>query len=89
MANCCTASLSISAAPLFMACSVCGSRSRQVGTITVKSLVRHLPFEMPRAQYYFCGSRVCPMVYFSSKSDAPVFRRDDLLVGRPTDNVSI
>jgi hypothetical protein len=37
-----------------MSCPECGSRSKQVDTLTVKSLVWHLPFGMAPAQYYFC-----------------------------------
>jgi hypothetical protein len=78
--NCCAASSSVPQAPSVMACPVCGNRSRQVGAITVRSLVRRLPFGMPSAQYYFCLARTCRVVYFSPTSGAPTFREDDLLV---------
>lgn len=63
-----------------MACPVGGSRCRQVGAITVRSLVRRLPFEMPPAEYYFCVASTCGVVYFSPTSGAPTFRQDHLLV---------
>jgi hypothetical protein len=63
-----------------MACPVSGRRSKQVEGITLKSLVRHLPFQMPSGQYYFCDDPACDVVYFSSDPAAPIFRRSDLLV---------
>jgi hypothetical protein len=35
---------------------------------------------MPATQYYFCEARDCDVVYFPLDPQAPVFRRDDLLV---------
>lgn len=63
-----------------MSCPDCGSRSKQVKFVTVKSLVRHLPFGMPSTQYYFCETASCDIVYFPWDAKAPSFRRDDLLV---------
>lgn len=40
-----------------MSCSECGSRSKRVDLLAVKSLVRHLPFGMPAAQYYYYDGR--------------------------------
>jgi hypothetical protein len=51
-----------------------------VDILTVKSLVRQLPFGMAPAQYYFCGAPGCDVVYFPSNPDAPTFRQSDLLV---------
>ncbi len=48
--------------------------------LTVRSLVRHLPLGMPLTQYYFCEARDCDVVYFALDSQAPIFRRGDLLV---------
>jgi len=48
--------------------------------LTVRSLVRHLPLRMPSTQYYFCEARDCDVVYFALDPQAPIFRRDDLLV---------
>lgn len=79
MAECCSAKApGIPAAVMY--CPECGSRSTQVDILTVKSLVRHLPFGMAPAQYYFCGAAACDVVYFPSNPEAPTFRRDDLPV---------
>jgi Zinc binding domain len=67
-------------APRVAACPVNGARSKQVDRLTVKSLVRQLPFEMPNTQYYFCETRDCEVVYFAFDSQAPIFRRGDLLI---------
>jgi len=63
-----------------MACPVNGARSKQVNTLTVKSLLRQLPLGMPDTQYYFCEAHDCDVVYFALDSQAPVFRCADLLV---------
>lgn len=67
-------------APAAVACPVNGARSKQVDTLTVKSLVRRLPLGMPNTQYYFCDAPDCDVVYFALDSKAPIFRRADLLV---------
>ncbi|MBI1749508.1 MAG: copper chaperone Copz family protein [Acidobacteria bacterium] len=66
--------------PAVMACPVCGTRSKQVDTLTVKSLVRHLRFGAPPTQYYFCDAAGCDVVYFPLDPAAPTFRRADLWV---------
>jgi hypothetical protein len=66
--------------PAVMACPVSGGRSKQVAMLTVKSLVRKLPLEMPNTQYYFCDSSDCEVVYFPLDPEAPSFRRGDLIV---------
>jgi len=63
-----------------MACPVNGARSKQVDMLTVKSLVRHLPLGMPNTQYYFCEAPGCDAVYFPLDTQAPLFRREDLVV---------
>jgi hypothetical protein len=63
-----------------MVCPLNRARSKQVGGLTVKSLVRQLPLEMPNTQYYFCDTSECEVVYFPLDTQAPIFRRDDLLV---------
>ena len=63
-----------------MACPANGARSKQVDMLTLRSLVRRLPLRMPTTQYYFCEARDCDVVYFALDSQAPIFRRDDLLV---------
>jgi hypothetical protein len=63
-----------------MNCPVSGTRSRQVDALTVKSLVRHLPFGEPASQYYFCEAHDCDVVYFPLRADAARFHRADLLV---------
>ncbi len=67
-------------APAFLPCPENGARAKRVGMRTVKALVRHLPFRMPSAQYYFCEAPGCDVVYFAADPSAPVFRRADLLV---------
>lgn len=80
MSNCCSLPETRGTAPTVAACPVSGTRAKQVDLLTVKSLVRHLPFAMPRAQYYFCNSPGCDVVYFSNDPEAPIFRSEDLLV---------
>lgn len=79
MSECCSVKPS-SIPPAVMSCPACSSRSKKVDAITVKSLVRRLPFGMVPAQYYFCEAPACDVVYFPSNPDAPTFRRGDLLV---------
>ncbi len=69
-----------SEAPATMACPANGAQSKQVDMLTVRSLVRHLPLGMPKAQYYFCEITDCDVVYFASQPEAPIFKRADLLV---------
>lgn len=80
MPECCTVKTVRPTAPAVMDCPVCGSRSRQVGLLTVKSLPRHLRFVMPVTQYYFCTVPGCDVVYFPLNPKAPSFSRDDLWV---------
>jgi len=79
MSDCCSVKGS-SRASAVAVCPVNGARSKQVGILTVKSLVRQLPLGMPQAQYYFCEAPDCDVVYFALDSQAPVFRRADLSV---------
>jgi Zinc binding domain len=79
MSDCCSVKDS-SVAPPVAACPVNGAHSKQVDMLTVKSLVRRLPLEMPNTQYYFCERRDCNLVYFGFDSQAPIFHRGDLLV---------
>jgi hypothetical protein len=79
MSDCCSAKGSLGA-PAVMACPVNGARSKQVDMLTVRSLVRHLPLGMPNTQYYFCEAQNCDVVYFPFDTQAPIFRRADLLV---------
>jgi len=80
MADCCTLPEKAAAALAVLACPVSGTRSRQVDALTVKSLVRHLPFGEPATQYYFCEATDCDVVYFPHRTDAARFHRADLLV---------
>ena len=80
MSDCCSVPKTDSPPPSAMACPSCGNRSKQVGSVTVKSLVRQLPFGMPQTQYYFCDAPGCEVVYFPSHPDATTFGRSDLLV---------
>ena len=68
------------AAPAMAACPANGTRSKPVDILTVKCLVRRLPLGMPNTQYYFCEAQECDVVYFTLDSQAPIFRRGDLLV---------
>lgn len=79
MSECCSVKASEIPAAV-MSCPECGSRSKRVGMITVKSLVRNLPFGLVPAQYYFCEAHACPVVYFPSNPQAPTFHQKDLLV---------
>ena len=79
MSDCCSAKSSCDA-PAVAACPVNGARSKQVEMLTVKSLVRQLPLGMSNTQYYFCEAQDCDVVYFALDSQAPVFRRADLLM---------
>jgi hypothetical protein len=63
-----------------MACPVNGARSKQVDMLTVKSLVRQLPMGMLNTQYYFCEAPGCDAVYFPLDIQAPILRRQDLMV---------
>jgi hypothetical protein len=63
-----------------MACPTNGARSKQVGLLAVRSLVRRVPLHMSATQYYFCEAPDCDVVYFALDPQAPVFLRDDLLV---------
>jgi len=80
MSECCSVKAGGSSTLSVMTCPECGSRSKKVATLTVRSLVRHLPFNMAPAQYYFCESPACDQVYFPSDCAAPRFHRGDLLV---------
>ncbi len=80
MSDCCSVNPKNGTAPAVMPCPVNGARSKQVDVLTVKSLVRQLLLGMPNDQYYFCEARDCDVVYFPFDAQAPVFRREDLLV---------
>jgi hypothetical protein len=67
-------------APAVMACPADNTRCKQVGILTVRSLVRKLPLQMPDTQYYFCDSPHCEVVYCGLDPEAPVFRREDLTI---------
>jgi len=80
MSGCCSVNETPAAAAAVMACPVSGTRSKQVDLLTVRSLVRQLPFGARRAQYYFCDAPGCDVVYFPSHPGAPTFHQADLLV---------
>ncbi len=79
MSDCCSVKATASPAAV-MSCPECGSRSKRVDVLTVKSVVRQLAFGMAPAQYYFCEAPACDVVYFPSNTQAPTFHRGDLLV---------
>jgi hypothetical protein len=79
MSDCCSVKHSPVAPPV-ATCPMNGARSKQVDRLTVKSLVRQLPLKMPNTQYYFCETQDCDVVYFAFDSQAPIFRRGDLLI---------
>jgi hypothetical protein len=80
MSDCCSVNARTGAAPAVKACPVNGARSKQVDMLTVKSLIRQLPLGMPNTQYYFCDAPSCEVVYFPFDAEAPIFRREDLVV---------
>jgi len=80
MSDCCSVNAKPCSAPAVMACPINGARSKQVDILTVKSLVRQLPLGMPNTQYYFCEAPGCDAVYFPLDTQAPTFRRGDLIV---------
>lgn len=80
MGDCCSVGKTPATAPAVMSCPICGKRSKQVELLTVRTLVRRLPFGMPATQYYFCQTPGCAVVYFPAHAEAPTFRRGDLLV---------
>jgi len=80
MSDCCSVKNKPGVAPAVMPCPINGRRSKRVDTLTVKSLVRKLPFGIPDTQYYFCDSPDCEVVYFGFHKEAPRFRREDLTV---------
>jgi len=80
MADCCAVKETPAVPPTATICPGCGSRSKQVDILTVKSLVRQLPFGMVKGHYYFCDTPGCDVVYFPFEAEGPTFRRGDLLV---------
>lgn len=80
MSDCCSVNVNSGTAPVVMTCPVNGARSKQVDMLTVKSLVRQLPLGMRNTQYYFCEAPGCDAVYFPLDTQAPLFRRGDLVV---------
>src|SRR6266436_8758116 len=80
MSDCCSVNAKSDTAPAVTACPANGTRSKRVGMLTVKSLVRQLPLGMPNTQYYFCDSSDCEVVYFALDAEAPRFCREDLVV---------
>src|SRR6202011_3247371 len=80
MSDCCSGNAKSGEAPAVVACPANGARSKRVDALTVKSLVRKLPLGMPNTQYYFCDASDCELVYFALDTEAPRFRREDLVV---------
>ncbi len=80
MSDCCSTNPKTGTAPLVMVCPVNGARSKQVDMLTVKSLIRRLLLGMLNTQYYFCDAPDCDVVYFALEMEAPMFRREDLVV---------
>lgn len=58
-------------------CPECGLKGKAVATLTVKSLVRHHAAVAAAAQFSFCRTPDCEVVYFS---DQAMFRKPDLKV---------
>ena len=79
MSECCSGKAPAIPSPV-MSCPECKSRSKRVDILTVKSLVRHLPFGMLPTQYYFCAAPACDVVYFPSNPQAPTFHSGEVLV---------
>lgn len=80
MSDCCSVNAKTGTMPAILRCPVNGTHSKPVDMRTVKSLVRTLALGIPNTQYYFCDASDCDVVYFASEVDAPVFRREDLVV---------
>jgi hypothetical protein len=78
MIECCSVAPANQAA--VMSCPESGWRSKLVGMLTVRSLLRQIPLGMPPTAYYFCDDPACDVVYFPSNAQAPLFRRTDLRV---------
>lgn len=79
MADCCTVK-DAAPAPTVMNCPASGTKSKRADALTVKALVRHLPFGLGKVQYYFCEAPGCDVVYFAADPGAATFRRGDVLV---------
>src|SRR5260370_2340228 len=80
MSDCCSGNAKSAGAPAVLACPANGARSKRADALTVKSLVRQLPLEMPNTQSYLCDASDCELVYFALDTEAPRFRREDLVV---------
>lgn len=80
MSDCCSVHTIQSPTSAQMPCPMCGTQCKQVGMVTIQSLVRRLPFDMAPVQHYFCGAAGCDVVYFPSNPTAPIFHQDELLV---------
>ncbi len=80
VADCCGVKAASAPAPAVSACPGCGQKAKQVPGLTIKSLVRCLPFRMAPGEYHFCETPSCDVVYFPSNPQAPIFYRADVLV---------
>jgi hypothetical protein len=80
VSNCCTTN-SEQACPVPQdtpaVCPGCGRKGQAVSVLTVKSLVRTHTRVSPRADYKFCRSPECDVVYFSTDA---VFRKPDVKI---------
>ncbi len=58
-------------------CPECQKKGKKVQLITLRSLLRpERRGELKEAQYFYCPTRDCDVVYFSSLKDAPFHKRD-------------
>src|SRR5882672_10255497 len=80
MSDCCSGDAKSGGPRTVMACPANGARSKRVDPLTAKSIVRKMPLGMPNTQYYFCDASDCELVYFAIDTEAPRFRREDLVV---------
>lgn len=85
MENCCAAHQSNN--PEEFACPSCNTKGKQVGIITLKSLLIPSALERlePHNEYRFCATSTCEVVYFdqygqafdTSQIKVPVYQKDN------------
>jgi hypothetical protein len=78
--DCCSTSQGSCALPAAReprSCPSCGRRGKSVTTLTVKSMVRDRARVSGQAQYWFCRTPDCDIVYFGASG---VFRKADVEV---------
>jgi hypothetical protein len=65
------------AAEAVRVCRACNRRAKKVGLITVRALLKEGTADaLTNAQYYFCGTPACEVVYFSNKAGQYFIKAD-------------